>query len=321
MTDHARPTTASQHAGSSAADAVDLEIGLIYTYEDNWLEPLLATIPPSSAGLRTRLLLVDNASERGTDRWTGYLPTTVLRNNCRLGYAANLNRILQASRARYVLLMNTDMLFDPAEPCLAKMVEFMDAHPRCGLSTSRLYRYDGTYGYPARRFPTWQTAVGRRFGENRYFREHLSQYLYLDRDPHATMPCDWVSGCFMFVRRAAAAEIGLLDEGFRKYFEDVDYCARVTAAGYDVMLNGDTHCLHAEQRASKKIFSTDGRRHLRSYARWLWKYRGGLPHAANFSANPRSIAATVVVPRLPVDGRFDVPPVATITPITTPRAA
>lgn len=309
MPDDVSRIDAPHRAGNTGAGAVswDLDVGLIYTHEDHWIEPLLQTLPAAASGANVRLLLVDNVSDQGAERWSGYVPqTTILRNERRLGYAENLNRILAASRARYVLLMNTDMLFDPAEPCLTKMVEFMDAHPQCGLSAARLYRYDGSYGYPARRFPTWQTAVGRRFGENRYFQRHLAEYLYLDRDPHSTMPCDWVSGCFMFVRREAAERVGPLDEGFRKYFEDVDWCARMTAAGYDVMLNGDTHCFHAEQRASKKVLSTDGRQHLRSYARWLWKYRSGLPRAATVAASPRSTAATIVMPRLPVDGRFDV---------------
>jgi N-acetylglucosaminyl-diphospho-decaprenol L-rhamnosyltransferase len=222
-----------------------------------------------------------------------------------LGYAENLNRILLASQARYVLLMNTDMLFDPAEQCLTKAVQFMDAHPECGVCSPRIYRYDGSYAFPARRYPTWQTAVGRRFGENRFFRRNLSRYFYLDRDPYATQSCDWLTGCFLLARREAVQKVGPLDEGFRKYFEDVDWCARMNAAGYRVMLCGDTYCFHAEQRASKRVFSVDGRQHLQSYARWIWKYLRGTPQAVEaVSESQREVSA---VRRLPIDGDFAAP--------------
>lgn len=277
-----RRMTSAESAAQPLCDAspFDLDVGLIYTHEDHWIEPLLRTLSASGPGLKMRLLLIDNASQRGTECWNGYFPTTrVIRNAQRLGYAANLNRVLQAAEARYVLLLNTDMVFDPAERCLTKMVEFMDRRPQCGLSSSRIYRYDGSYAFPARRFPTWRTVVGRRWEHCSVFRDEVSRYLYLDADPYQTFSCDWLTGCFLMARREAVEAVGPLDEGFQKYFEDVDWCARMTAAGRQVMLCGETYCFHAEQRASKKVFSIDGRRHLRSYARWLWKYRRGVPQA------------------------------------------
>ena len=78
----------------------------------------------------------------------------------RLPYAANLNRILAASAARYVLLLNTDMFFDPRQQCLARMVRFMDAQPDCGMAGCRLYHADGSDALAARRF---QTAAGHRW--------------------------------------------------------------------------------------------------------------------------------------------------------------
>ena len=57
-----------------------------------------------------------------------------------------------------------------------------------------------------------------------------------------------------------------------KYFEDVDLCLRMARAGWQVMFNGDTYCYHGEERASLKVFSRDGMRHLRSYYHWLRKW-------------------------------------------------
>src|SRR5215467_13915473 len=118
---------------------MDVDIGVIYTYERHFMAPLVSSLAQSGSGLAMRLILVDNASGGGVEEWRQAFPeTTVLRNEGRLGYAANLNRILEASTARYALLLNTDMVFDPTEQCIAKMVRFMDRFPDCGVSGCRL---------------------------------------------------------------------------------------------------------------------------------------------------------------------------------------
>ena len=122
----------------------DLDIGVIYTGERDLMGPLLTTMKASVPGLNYRLILVDNHSSDGVEPWRRIIPeTTVLKNAERLHYAANLNRILAASTARYVLVMNTDMFFDPRQQCLSRMVEFMDSHPDCGVAGCRLLHADG----------------------------------------------------------------------------------------------------------------------------------------------------------------------------------
>ena len=100
----------------------------------------------------------------------------------------------------------------------------------------------------------------------------LDRYFYRDHTPEETFECDWLSGCFLMIRRAAFEDIGSFDEGFTKYFEDVDLCLRMARADWKVMYHGGPYVLHLEQRASKKLFSADARRHLQSYLRWLWKW-------------------------------------------------
>ena len=102
-----------------------------------------------------RLILVDNDSADGIESWRQIIPDTkVLKNAERMNYAANMNRILAASTARYVLVMNTDMFFDPRQRCLSRMVDFMDAHPQCGIAGCRLLHVDGNDARAARRFQT-----------------------------------------------------------------------------------------------------------------------------------------------------------------------
>jgi GT2 family glycosyltransferase len=93
------------------------------------------------------------------------------------------------------------------------------------------------------------------------------------------------------VRREAYVQVGGLDEGYGKYFEDVDFCLRMARAGWSVMYHGAVSCCHLEQRASKNLFSADAWKHLRSYARFLRKWGCRPSRAALTRATPAPIPA------------------------------
>jgi GT2 family glycosyltransferase len=252
---------------------MDVDVGIIYTHEDQFMTPLVMSLARSGDGVRMRLILVDNASARGVAPWSDAVPeTVVIGNSQRLGYADNLNQILRTSTARYTLLLNTDMVFAPDEQCVAKMVRFMDSHPDCGVSGCRLFHADGSYAFPARRFQSLRTIAARRLGLAPLMPATVASYLYADQRQDRPLECDWLSGCFLMVRRRAFSEVGLLDCRFRKYFEDVDYCLRMSRAGWKVMLNGETFAYHLEQRDSRRLLSHDAWLHLQSYWRWLRKW-------------------------------------------------
>ena len=260
----------------------DLDIGVIYTHERELMPRLMSSMAASGDGLRMRLLLVDNNSSHGVEQWrNNFDETQVIRNECRRSYAANLNRILDASSARYVLLMNTDMYFDPSEQCLGRMVEFMDGRPRCGLSGCRILHADGADAHAARRFQTLPLILARRCGLSRLMRRTIARHFYAERAPDDTFECDWLSGCFMLVRRESIEQVGRLDEGYVKYFEDVDLCLRMARAGWQVFYHGAVSCCHLERRASRNPLSADAWLHLRAYIRWLRRW--GLSPTANIS--------------------------------------
>lgn len=274
---------------------MDVDVGIIYTYEDRFMTPLVMSLARSADGVRMRMILVDNASERGVAPWCdAHDGTVVIHNRKRQGYAENLNQILEASTARYTLLLNTDMIFAPQEQCLTKMVRFMDEHPDCGVSGCRLFHSDGTYAFPARRFQSLRTIVARRLGLSQFMPGTVASYFYLDQPQDQFLECDWLSGCFLMTRRAAVDDVGLLDARFRKYFEDVDFCLRMARAGWKVMLNGTTYAYHLEQRASRRLFSRDAWTHLQSYGRWLWKW--GLRPQRHVVPPPHFLRARVAPP-------------------------
>jgi N-acetylglucosaminyl-diphospho-decaprenol L-rhamnosyltransferase len=270
---------------------IDLDIGVIYTHERELMTRLLASMSASGDGLRMRLILVDNASNEGVGPWSACFPETqILKNARRLSYAANLNRVLAASAARYVLLMNTDMHFDSRGQCLRRMVAFMDGRPQCGVAGCRLYHADGSEAHAARRFQTVPLVLARRCGLGRWLRGATDRHFYAEHAPHETWACDWLSGCFLMVRREALAAVGPFDEEYGKYFEDVDFCLRMARAGWQVMYHGAASCYHLEQRSSKNLLSADAWTHLRAYVRYLHKW-GLDPSSAPLALPPQRAAA------------------------------
>ena len=261
------------HPAHADLQPADVDVGIVYTGEDQLLMQLLDTLRESIGSRRQRVLLIDNASDRGVASFTSTVkPTTVIQNKRRLTYAENINRILAASKAPYILLLNTDIYFEPEANCLAEMLDFMHEHPDCGIAGCRVYHPDGNFAFPARRFPTVRTIACRRLGLSRFMPNEIDKHLYRNRDHRSVFDCDWLSGCFLMLRRAAFEDVGLFDCGFKKYFEDVDYCLRVAMAGWRVMFNGATHYYHYEQRSSRQVFSKSAFIHLSSYLRWLRKW-------------------------------------------------
>jgi GT2 family glycosyltransferase len=90
------------------------------------------------------------------------------------------------------------------------------------------------------------------------------------------------------VRRRAIEEIGGIDEGYGKYFEDVDLCLRMARSGWQVLYHGATSCFHLEQRASHRILSKDAWKHLIAYSRWIRKW--GLSPSPNQTMPSRRAA-------------------------------
>jgi GT2 family glycosyltransferase len=271
-----KAVVAMRRSAAILAPPRDLDVGVIYSGERDLMGPLLSTMQASAAGLRYRLLLVDNHSRDGVEPWRQIVPeTAVLKNTVRLNYAANLNRILLASTARYVLVMNTDMFFDPRQRCLARMVEFMDSHSNCGIAGCRVLHVDGHDARAARRFQTLLVILARRFGLAGFLRRTLERYFCMDHAPSESFDCQWLSGCFLMLRNKAVEKVGLFDENFGKYFEDVDMCLRMARGGWRVMHHGATSVYHIEQRASRNLLSADAWKHFRSYLYWLskWGYR------------------------------------------------
>lgn len=178
------------------------------------------------------VFVVDNDSQDGTLELLEFEFTSarVVANDTNTGFSVANNQAIRAGEGTYVLALNPDTRV--TESALQRMVELMEQHPEVGIAGCRLELEDGSFDHAAKRsFPTLTSAlahftgVGRRFAGN----SRLASY----RAPHVESGVvDAVNGAFMLMRREALDEIGLFDEGYWMYMEDLDLCYRAKRRGW-----------------------------------------------------------------------------------------
>lgn len=241
------------------------------------LESLFARRPPRPL----EVVVVDNASgdgarERVARRWP---EVGVVVRERRDGLPANLNAGIRSTRSPYVMLCNPDLLF--REGAVEALAAFLDARPRAGMAAPKLLSPEGEVRPSARRWYTPATlAALKLLPESRRVRHPLVRAsVYKDWDYDGPRIVDWVPCPATMVRRAALDEVGLMDERFRLYFDDVDLSLRMHEAGWEVWCVPEAEVVHLERRASVLPLSRHWRWHLASLARFWWKHRGLGPRA------------------------------------------
>jgi GT2 family glycosyltransferase len=197
-----------------------------------------------------RVHVVDNASRDGTaEMVVREFPDVELTESAQnLGFGVANNLAIRAGAAAYVLALNPDTRVLPGS--LERMCALMDAHSEVGMSGPRLEQEDGSFDHASRRsFPTPLSALGHFTGIGRRAsaRGQLADYRAPDVEAG---PVDAVNGAFMLMRRSALDEVGLFDEGYWMYMEDLDLCYRFAQAGWVTWYEPSVTVIHVKAGTS-----------------------------------------------------------------------
>lgn len=191
-----------------------------------------------------------------------------------LGYARGAN--LGAARAlgRYLMIMNPDT--EVIGDALAVLVRYMDAHPQVGAAGPQLRYADGRAQPSRRRFPTlatafWESTLLQQWFPHNRFARH---YYMADRAADSAQAVDWLVGAALIIRRDTWQEVGPLDEGYFMYFEELDWCRRCRAAGWEVHYVPQAVILHHEAQSSDQVPAARAIYFQRSKVRYFRKYHG-----------------------------------------------
>lgn len=238
-----------------SADSPDLSVVIVSFNTRDLLRECLHTLAAEAGGVRYEAIVVDNASRDGSaDMVAAEFPAVrLIRSAVNLGFGAANNRGFAIARGRYLVLLNSDAFPQPL--ALPRAVAYMDADPHLGLGGARLIGRDDSWQPSARLFPSplndllSLSGLATRFPRNRFCGR-------MDRtwaDPNQAADVDWVPGAFSIVRRELLERIGAFDEAFFLYYEEVDLCRRIKAAGHAVRYWPDVVVVHLGGESSKTL--------------------------------------------------------------------
>ena len=215
----------------------------------------LQTVFASHTLFRYEVILIDNYSSDDSVRIIRelYPDVILIENQENVGFSRANNQGIRIAKGRYVLLLNSDTLI--MQDTLETMVHFMDRHPDVGASGCKVLLPDGSLDKTCKRgFPTplnsfyYLSGFAKLFPRNPRFNQYTMSHL----DPDQETPIDSLVGAFMMVRRETFEQVGLLDEAFFMYGEDIDWCYRIKQAGWQIYYYPRTHILHLKGASSRK---------------------------------------------------------------------
>jgi GT2 family glycosyltransferase len=244
----------------------DLGIVILNWNTRDYLKRCLETVLASQGDFTYRVIVVDNASTDGSAEMvrTIFPDVELLVSEINGGFSYGNNLGLRAlgfrgtgdvtaEAPRYALLLNPDTEVPP--DALYNMVRFMDSRPDVGVAGPKLALEDGSLDLACRRsFPTPMVSLYRFSGLSRLFPKspRFGRYNMTFVDPDQEIEVDSVVGAYMQVRREAIEAVGLLDETFFMYGEDLDWAYRIKKAGWKVFYHPQVVVKHVKRAASRK---------------------------------------------------------------------
>jgi len=222
-----------------------LSIIIVSTNEYHLAKPSIESIYNNNKGVNFEIILVDNCSSDETHTLPQIFKDIIyIKNSVKYGYAQNNNIGINASRGDYLLLLDPDTIV--LEDCLANMVEFMEHNEDVGLSGCKLLNVDKTLQHSCRRYPSPLVVIYRALGK------HLTEphprfyldYINYDGDYDSVQYPEWLLGAFMFIRRKAMDQVGVMDPKYFLYYEDIDYALQMWKKNWKVAYNPNASIIH-----------------------------------------------------------------------------
>lgn len=199
----------------------------------------------SAGEIGLEVLVVDNRSRDGSPEavTAAFPPVRVIRNDSNRGFAAAANQGMRASRSEFVLLINPDA--EIGAGTLEGFLKVARDRPRAGAIGALTRDPDGTIYPSARRVPSLFLGLGHTL-VSPFWRDNpwSRRYRMADWDRRTEREVEWVSGSSVLLRRSSLDEVGLFDERYFMYVEDMDLCTRLRKGGWEVWFSPQLEITH-----------------------------------------------------------------------------
>lgn len=266
-----------------AVHEVEISVVIVTWNSERWIERCVRSIDVACGSVSHEIIVYDNAS---TDATLEHLDSVssattpvarVIRSTENHGFAAGTNRALAAARGKYVFLLNPDC--ELVAGALTLLHDFLEGDSGAAAAAPLLIDESGDSQreFQLRRFPTLRTFASEVFALDRLVPKNrtIAHYRYRDLDLSRPQRIEQPAAAALLIRRSVIDEIGGFDEQFEPaWFEDVDYCRRLAAAGKTIFIVPAARALHfggsSLENLSFAAFTDAFYRNMWRYARkWL----------------------------------------------------
>ena len=220
-----------------------------------FLQQLLLSLFQSKVEFDFEIIIVDNNSQDGSIPFLQkqFPGVKYLTNDENLGFAKASNQGIRSAIGDYVLLLNPDTLL--REDTLSEAVAFMEGHPQAGAIGVKMVDGAGRYLPESKRgFPSPGVAFNKLIGLNKLFpkSKFFNGYYLGHLDSEQSHEIDVLTGAFMLIRRSVLDQVGLLDEDYFMYGEDIDLSYRIRQAGYKIYYTPASSIVHFKGESTDK---------------------------------------------------------------------
>jgi GT2 family glycosyltransferase len=234
---------------------MQLSIVIVNYNVKHFLIQCLQSVKKAIEGIEAEVFVVDNASADGSvEMLQEKFPwTNIIANTENVGFSCANNQAIKLAKGEFVLLLNPDTLVE--EDTFVKCIDFMNETPDAGALGVKMINGNGEFLPESKRaLPLPSVAFYKIFGLSKLFprSKRFGSYHLTYLDNNKTQSVEVLSGAFMFIRKKALDKIGLLDETFFMYGEDIDLSYRIIQGGYKNYYLPETRIIHYKGESTKK---------------------------------------------------------------------
>ncbi|MFA6428389.1 MAG: glycosyltransferase family 2 protein [Candidatus Buchananbacteria bacterium] len=270
---------------------MDLSIITLTNNERGLLKYFLRSLAEHPPKHSFEVIVVDNGSSDGSKKLLQELtaatrnsllpqplPLKVIYHDKNYGYVKGNNAGLKQAQGKYVVLFNVDIfLFDNS---IDQLYDYLEANPQVGLVAPHLLNPDHTVQNSVFKFPNLLIPPYRRtiLGKTPWGKKALAKYNLLQPNSIKPYPVDWTMSSAVMIRKSCLEKIGLIDERFFLYFQEIDLCRRLWENGFAVMIYPLAKFIHLHRRESADSFGLLSlkqrytRIHIIDWLKYLGKY-------------------------------------------------
>ena len=237
---------------------------------------LLKSIEENKPREEFEIIVVDNASTDGSVDTIkkDFHDVKIIANSRNCGFSAANNQAIRIAKGKYVFLLNPDTIVYPSS--LDTLITFLEDHADVGACGPKFLGSDGQVHFSVGYVPTFRSLLyGRTFLRSLgIFRRSHKELTARNFDFEKSGDVDQLSGAALMIRRSVMEEIGLMDESFFMYYEDVDLCLRIRKAGWRIVYLPESVITHIGGKSSDQVSARRRIMLYRSLFVYFRKHRG-----------------------------------------------